>query len=175
MKVCSKCHIEKDEKGFYNDKRNSDGLQSQCKSCQCAGNRRWAMNNKERVRALSKKSRIKNKERVREQYNKWKKANIKQVKERLKEWRNKNKSKIIERIRVWRKKNPDRVRWLGKSALAKGRQTLSDAYVKRVLVEGQNVSVGVIKKHPELIEVKRTIIKIKRKLKNHVKENKKAN
>jgi len=33
MKTCSKCKVEKDAREFYRDKRNRDGLQSQCKAC----------------------------------------------------------------------------------------------------------------------------------------------
>jgi len=33
MKICSKCHIEKDESGFYKNKRTKDGINGRCIDC----------------------------------------------------------------------------------------------------------------------------------------------
>ena len=41
MKTCSKCNEEKPKTSFFYDKKNKDGLQSQCKSCKCEGVKKY--------------------------------------------------------------------------------------------------------------------------------------
>lgn len=45
MKLCSTCKIEKSPDNFYKDTRTRDRLESLCKKCRSAGNRRWLKKN----------------------------------------------------------------------------------------------------------------------------------
>lgn len=42
VKTCSKCHAEREPSAFSADRRNSDGLQSQCKVCRAAQQKAYA-------------------------------------------------------------------------------------------------------------------------------------
>lgn len=41
MKICSKCHIEKDNSSFSKEKRAKSGLRSECKSCKAKSDNKW--------------------------------------------------------------------------------------------------------------------------------------
>ena len=48
MKICSTCRASLDTSFFYKDRRNKDGLKSQCKKCHCLGAQRTRDPNKHR-------------------------------------------------------------------------------------------------------------------------------
>jgi len=82
-KICSKCEIEKDISNFYQDKRKSDGLYSQCKECFLTKNNLYKQNNKEKIKSKRK-----------DYYQSNKLTEI----ERVKLWQKNNKDKVNERI-----------------------------------------------------------------------------
>ncbi len=50
MKTCSKCKAEKAASGFSIDRKNKDSLSNRCKECKREGNRRYYVQNEEKVR-----------------------------------------------------------------------------------------------------------------------------
>ena len=62
FKVCSKCKEEKALSSFGNRKKNKDGKQSFCKSCQAEDNRRYYFKNKTKHNSYMKSWREANKE-----------------------------------------------------------------------------------------------------------------
>lgn len=54
-KVCSKCGIEKDVVEFSKDKSRQDKLCCQCKECMKKSWKKWAKNNKEKIKETTKR------------------------------------------------------------------------------------------------------------------------
>lgn len=81
MKICSKCKTSKDVSEFYKDKRNIDGLYSDCKTCHGEHTMAWDKNNPEVGRTRASE---------------WNKKNKERAKENLKRYRDKKKLERIE-------------------------------------------------------------------------------
>lgn len=50
MKQCTQCLIHKELNEFYRNKKNKDGLRSNCKPCSNLQSSKWVKNNKEKVK-----------------------------------------------------------------------------------------------------------------------------
>lgn len=72
------------------------------------------------------------------------------------EWKIENKERNIEKNRSWERKR---------------KREMMDSYLRTLLTKQGIQKEGIT---PEILEIKKTIIQIKRKIKNHGKENKKA-
>ena len=85
MKTCITCKEEKELTDFYKDKRRTNGLKSECKSCNSARAKKWAKNNPEQMK---------------KHFGKWKNNNsekFKEIKEKSSKMRTKiNRAKIAE-------------------------------------------------------------------------------
>ena len=154
-KFCKKCGEEKNIDEFSTDKRNKNGLSCKCKTCY------------KEYRDTHFKKYQKNKEKA-TTYNK--------IYYQL------NKEKIINAVREWEKLNPnikykeakakasrkyynnniDLVKEKSKNRHKKAKEQCKDFYIKRLLKE-DGFSSELI--NPELIIIKRDIIKIKRVIK----------
>ena len=139
-KQCSKCGKTKGVDEFGKDKYMKDGRKSFCKDCRNAYTKAWRKVNPEKVRAAMKK---------------WYKANPEKAKANTRDWQKANPEKTKAFKNSWQKANPEKK----KASNAKAIQNLPDCYVKGKL-KNQGYPPEMIS--PELIEVKRTIIKIKR-------------
>jgi hypothetical protein len=85
---------------------------------------------------------------------------------------NKNNSLKVKKLQKdWREKNIKRVREKNKLRLKNGRENLLDSYIKHLIVD-KNKILGFRDITPEIIEVKRLQVKIKRKLKEQKDDNK---
>lgn len=73
-KVCSKCKIQKDISRFHKDKYSCDGYKYHCKLCRNDEMQIYRDNNKERIREIQKKTRIKYGEKYLENTRNWKKT-----------------------------------------------------------------------------------------------------
>jgi predicted Rdx family selenoprotein len=181
FKKCTQCHELKSINDFGKDKTLKSGLRSYCKECSNRMRRDWMKRNKHKEQEYNVKYRPKVAKKYRE-----KKAELqilnkceicgdsligrdlntkycKKCKPIIKaKWRKKdyevnrqtyinnyirNKPKIIEQNRI---KNQKR------------RDNISDHYVRKLLREKSGFTVEQIEQNPELIEVKRLIIKTKR-------------
>ena len=142
-KICSKCKEEKPVGDFYSDKSRKDGRKCYCKKCVTEYARKWYNANPEKARERFQKRYAANPEKVREQLRKWRAANPKEVREQSRKWRAANPKKVMA--------------YTQKRILE-----LPDCVVVSALIRSTNIPAKIIRQHPELIEVKRTIIKTKR-------------
>ena len=142
MKICSKCGVEKDESEFYKKKDCKDGLVPYCKKCHSEKTKKYYFENKNKILAVCKLYRIEN-------YEKVKKAKINSMnkkpleyREKRKEYYKKNKQYIDAKNKKYSDFNPD---------------FLITHYCKQYLKKqiGEDPP-------PELVELKKIIIKTKR-------------
>jgi hypothetical protein len=99
-----------------------------------------------------------NREIVKESNRKWRRTNHEKVKESNRKWRRANPEKVKEHISKWRRANPEKA----KEYIRRRVVNCYNNYVRTNLIQAGIPSEQIT---PELIEIKRTIIKIKRKLK----------
>ena len=120
MKKCALCREEKDESCFYNNKRQKDGLSSECKRCDKDRSRIYYRNNRERLKLKAKEWRKDNIERKKENDSRWQKNNRdkrnkanrkyrEKNKEKLKDNYIKNKTKYSERSKIYYRLNRDKI------------------------------------------------------------------
>lgn len=178
MKVCSKCNIGKDESHFKKDNRRKGGLSSWCKMCHNKQHQLYKVNNRDKVNEYGRVYYS----RVMPEETKVARVIYQQLKAlcfrekylaKKREYAARNKKKEIDRATKWKKNNLKRFHENARKNYKKSADELRDNYVKNLL-RNNGVSTDYIKNNPLLIDVKKTIIQIKRKLKNHVKETKKA-
>ncbi len=55
MKICNKCHIEKQPVDFFSDKNKLDGLTTFCKSCKKSSNEAWRQRNLDKDKSAKAK------------------------------------------------------------------------------------------------------------------------
>ena len=107
-KRCSKCGVEKprDRKHFTTDKRRSDGLRSQCRSCEA----KYRAANKEGIAERARKYYEAHKEHLAKYQRDHREDNKERIAERKRKYYEANKGHILERVRSYREANPDKVR-----------------------------------------------------------------
>lgn len=144
MKVCTKCHIEKEESEFYKTIRRQSCW---CKECYRVRKRRWYKKNKIKAIAYLKDYQIKNKQKVLSWAKKWK-------------LENKEKARAAQYNSV--KKRHEYYKGKARQYAKTSREVISNEYIKRLLIHGDGIHKELLKTNPELIDIKRNIIKIKR-------------
>jgi len=117
-----------------------------CKACSAAQSKKWAQDNPARMKELQQKWNESNPGRINELSVKWAKNNSERVRNNNKKWRENNLERDREKCRRYRAKLP------------KG-------YVAQFL------GLKVSDVPPEMIELKRQIIIIKRELRNGINKN----
>lgn len=185
MKVCSKCKENKKVEEFGKHKGEEDGRQWHCKSCvkqaahlyytrtkevQNAKSMLWVKNNPEKAREARLRYYEKNKEKLKKRSRDWYAANIEKAREANKRSYFKNQETCQARTNLWRANNKERCR---ESRLAWGRSNkdklkAQNLRVREKLTDGVVASILGFKVScvpPELIELKRLQIQIKRELK----------
>lgn len=162
-KVCTKCKEEKGLDQYKNikGKIKKDGTRSilkrpSCKPCDSFMEKKWLEENPN----YKKEWRKKNPEKVKEE--------TLRAKPRYKKWREDNKehcrAKANERRRLDKLKNgTDKYNIQGRKEI----ENLTDGYVISKITRGSVLTTAQVRKCPELIEVKREIIKINRLIKNN--------
>ena len=130
----------------------------------------WRLSNPEKMKQSKEKYRTENSEKVKESYKIWADINREKLQEQRKEWYNKNKEyannwrhknceKANEYGKNWRLRNPEKVNKKGKNRI----EQLKDSYIRPILKKNSNLKTEDIP--PDLIELKRIIIKTKRLIK----------
>lgn len=109
MKVCSKCHIKKDESEFYSCKANKDGLHRWCVECSKAAKKMWIKKNQDHVKVYGKEYgkqyRLKNIEAAKKRAKLYYELNKDIIKAKVLEWYSENKDGVIKRVADWQKQN----------------------------------------------------------------------
>lgn len=90
--MCSKCKVLKELTDFHNCSRSKDGLKSSCKEC----NKKFSIENKERISTQKKEYYLKNKEYIDNRNKIYNNKNKEVINNRSKEYNDNNKEKIIE-------------------------------------------------------------------------------
>lgn len=62
MKVCSRCHVEKEASLYYKNKRSSDGYAYHCKECQNKATKQWKKDNPQLDKEMNKRAQEKRRE-----------------------------------------------------------------------------------------------------------------
>lgn len=157
FKVCSKCGVQKsnDEysKYFYKPKKDGTkkiGIRTYCNSCKNKMVKDWFEINND----YKKEYRKRNPEKLKEE-------NLR-AKKRIKEWTEKNAEILKEKKKIYKLNNIEKVRESNKKLEKKWAEELTDTYVIRQIVKRSNLKAEQIRCNPELIEIKRLIIKTKR-------------
>ena len=106
MKICTKCHAEKDLSEFGKDAQKKDGLRPDCKLCINEVTRAYQEANREKVRAANRARNAKNSDKINAKTKAWVEANLERHRAYQKDYRKKNSKKITARSKQWRKDNP---------------------------------------------------------------------
>ena len=120
----------------------------------------WRLKNKERVKEIQKKSRSRPEYKKNASKLKLERYHNGLDKQSIKKYQNSEKGKLAsKRAKIkWAKNNPEKI--IEKES--KLRDELSDCYVINKLIRGTNLTAKQIRETPELIEIKRIILKTKR-------------
>lgn len=182
MKICTKCHIEKEESEFFKWAVRKDGLKTQCKDCQIEYSRKWKRENRERNNRSSNKSYHKRKktEKYISTAKRWLERNREKSNEIKKNWETRNKDKVRATTAI-RNKQPE-VKARKTEWMKKAREELKDTYIRNEL-RRSGYSSAEIKELPGLLDLKRLDILIRRskkllktiKNKNHESKKQKLN
>lgn len=150
MKICSKCGVGKDSICFTKRIKNSDGLHSWCKECVKNYNinycKKYYSENKESLLNYSKIYRSENAEKTRIAQEKYRNEN-----------RDSLRSKYAESGKKYRLKYPEKAKLKQKKHI----ENLNDCIINKAL-KRTGFSENDIKENPELIEIRKIIIKTKR-------------
>lgn len=140
MKVCTKCHIEKDESEFYLHSGNR--LRAECKYC-------WG--------ERAKKRRDSKKEEIREWFKIYHANNRNKRNHLHRECYKKNRDAYIKRAKIWASINKEKLATIRR----KYQEKLTDGYLKnRLVVDGYDLNE--IQKIPFLIDKKKLDILVSR-------------
>lgn len=93
MKYCTGCKQTKETTEYYKRSDTRDGLQTQCKVCFKARNKKHYQNNREKYKVNAKK---------------WQQSNREKERIRKKKYRENNREKYNASVRKWRENNPEK-------------------------------------------------------------------
>jgi hypothetical protein len=155
VKKCTKCG---EVKGVGEFSRNGKYMRSHCNKCIKDDAGKYRQTNRKRINEYFRKYTKTNPEKRKELNKKYYEANYEKEIERSKKYREANREKEIERQKKYREANPGKVKEFSK----KYYESLPDPVVIRCLQQGTSLTAAEIKGHPELIEIKRLQIQIKR-------------
>lgn len=168
MKVCTKCHIEKDESEFPKDNRLKSGLRANCKVCVAEIYKSWRSKNTD----YGKKTYWKNKDKINERFKKWNEENKDWRREYKKEYRDKMATLIKQYMLEWRAKNKKYVNSYEKKYRESQKRLIQEkskmaieelkpGYIK-VLLKRSGFSIEEINSMPFLLDKRKLDISIGR-------------
>lgn len=181
MKVCTRCGLEKKTSDFGNDKTLKSGMRSYCKVCANDILRDWKSRNKHKSSEYYQKYKSKVLSKYKDSQLKKQEANKCVVcgcsligrqlsakychechKEIKKQWKKDSYKRNIPTVLKYNSTHRDMININNRKNEQKRRDNLSDRYVVKILREKSGFTTEQIKNNPELIEVKRLIIKANR-------------
>ena len=149
-KICTKCHKSLNLSSFGKMKIANDGLAYECKLCCRERNKKYANDNKEKLRLKAQKYYQKNKEHILKNTNTYNKKNKKKLKEYKKTYISnpENYNKQYQNIMDWRKENIEHHRKTRREYMMEYRKTSPNYilkenvshYIRRVLNGGKSGS-----------------------------------
>lgn len=145
-KICSKCKEEKGLSEFRKEKKGKYGVQSKCRRCMSQIDLSYRERNRDAIRA---------KPRDRHKY-----------KTKIKQYYEDNKDLILTRNRKWKESNRDKANMYSKSRVI----NMTDSYVYHIIKSQTGLDTQIIRQNPELIQLKRLEIALKRKRKEITKK-----
>ena len=181
FKVCSRCGLDKISTDYGNDKTSKSGLRSYCKMCACEMRKDWISKNKHKEKEYNKKYRPKTIEKYNERQltkqekNKCLKCGCSLIGRHLlaryckdckaeikKEWKRDSYKRNIDTVKKYNSENRELINKKNAIREFERRENLTDRYITKLLREKSGFTVDQLKNNPELIEIKRLIIKTKR-------------
>lgn len=154
-KICSKCNLEKEISEFPKER-------NRCSACIREYMQEYRLRNKEKLKTSNKEYYLKNSGKIKSYYKKYWARNPEKWKKYRKKYKAENPEKIKEISKNWNAANKQKIRTLQRERNKKGRLSLDDRYVMTCLKSTSNFTFSELRKHPELIEAQRLIIKTKR-------------
>lgn len=151
-----------------------------CKQCAVEYQRQWREKNAEKNAEWHRQWREKNPDKVAEWHLRYRQKNPDKAAERDRQWREKNPDRVTKMRRQWCEKNPDKV--------AENRLRYSQKNVERIVERGRRyrerlepnyvadvsgIPAAELNQHPELLEMKRLVIRARRVVRSIQKELKK--
>lgn len=172
-KICNKCGEEKELSEFYKHKAGRYGVVAVCKNCKSLYRRNYSKSNREKIksyrdanrdkiRAYDRAFRNKNPEKRKMYYLK----NKDKFKQLRKAYREKNRDKLIEYSRKYRENNADHLLCYNLNLIV----NMEDPYMARLIHKQFKINLKEIYQNPELIQLKRLEIALKRKRKEITKK-----
>ena len=167
LKKCSKCGEVKAVEEFSRCKKYSDELNCRCKNCDKEYSdarkdarrdyfKEYRNKNREKLAESSKSYRTINKEKIYNRNTEYRACNFDRISKYQRKYSNINKERICSQRKNYRYINRDRLKGTYISLV----ESLSDRYVKQIIRTCTRLAPPLIP--PELIEIKRTILKTKR-------------
>jgi len=178
-KVCNKCNEEKPLGLFGKHKRCSDGHGGTCKKCLSIYNKKYYLNNEEKIKERSNLNYAENIERCKEKNHMYYQKNKDKCIEISKKWQENNpekckeyrKAKNINRLgkykdiqKLWVINNIEAVKENRKTRKKFNSENLTDSYVRGMLQKRTQMSGGDLPQ--ELVELKRIQLLITREIRN---------
>lgn len=187
VKTCSKCKIDKPNSDFRMRKgktaNQASYLNSACRECEKEAKKEYVLKNHLKCRQSEKKWRLNNKDKVKAQQKRsYDKNKIKRIQCALNHYYN-NKQNKISLVKKWREINKEKVKTYRKvyeekyySTLIEKRKIryklqrdlLRSRYLKSLLARSGFPTNQIT---DEIIEIKKLLIKTKREIKNHENKN----
>lgn len=129
MKKCLRCHIEKDEREFNNEKGKEVNYCSKCREYQ----KRYYEENRDKIKKAIKQYRKANKDKIREYKKKRREENIDKIREYGEKWRAKNRDKKKEYDKKRYIKNRNKIREYYEEN--RGRKPKFSSYAHKLTIE----------------------------------------
>lgn len=158
-KICSKCGEEKPLTEYYKSKKGKYGYDSGCKSCRRIYLKKYAELNKTKYELYRREHRDMYRDSSRRSYQKVK--NQEAYKRRKSEYYIANRARFNDYAKKWIASNKIKLQETVKKRVS----TMKRAYIVGLLVQQTGLPTILIRQDPELIQLKRLEIALKRKRK----------
>ena len=169
LKKCSKCGEMKGVEEYGKLSASPDGYRTICKFCMNKYNATYRKENKESIRLSRNKYYSNNKDKYKEYRDRYKPYRIlymdnyrithaAEIREYKKIYDKRDVEKKRRRLSQWSINNRDKIA----GYRSKNSETLSDSFIIQRITDKLNLNASQIRENPELIEIKRTILKTKR-------------
>ena len=181
IKVCSRCGLEKMSTDYGLNKTSKSGLRSYCKKCSSEMRKDWIKRNKHKEKEYNIKYRpgtiekYKERQLIKQKNNRCLKCGCSLIGRQLlarycknckseikKEWKRESYKRNINTVIKYNLKNRDSINKKNAIREFERRKNLTDRYITKLLREKSGFTVNQLKNNPELIQIKRLIIKTKR-------------